>query len=92
MDNRYMETCENCNGERVVASWDWIEWKDAHRNKYLELTKQGMKPAEAWVKAAETVGETPDEPEETPCPDCEGRGMVPTKEGRELLRFLETFK
>ncbi|WP_370634518.1 hypothetical protein [Actinotalea sp. Marseille-Q4924] len=34
------------------------------------------------------AGARPDEPRSRPCPDCAGRGSVPTPEGLELLAFL----
>lgn len=90
--NQWMKPCPECRGAKLVEDYQWERWRWEHRQEYTALLKDGMGHQEAWIKAAEKVGPAPDCPEETPCHRCDGRGMEATREGEELLRFLDVFK
>jgi len=70
-------TCPECAGATRIQHPAWIEfWKTRPANS--NPTAPGT---DYWD------GE-PNVPEEIPCPDCEGRGVMPTALGAQILGFV----
>lgn len=68
--------CNNCEGIGIVGNPAW----DAFNEKY----QGSVGPESEWP----TDGYGNVVPEEITCSECEGRGLVLTDFGRELLTFL----
>ena len=85
---KYEKPCSDCdNGYIQSLAWqNHFRELEKLRNKY---EKQGMTFHEADERAWEELRHLePDEPEEDVCSECEGKGVLPTEEGRELLIFI----
>lgn len=94
------ETCPECNGKRYCYNPLWDEYKKALDNRVAELMKAGMTEIKANQKAIEEMDYNnpasdyyylKGEPEEYTCIECEGRGVIPTKEGLILLEFMKKY-
>jgi hypothetical protein len=67
--------CTNCNATGVVYSARWAEWWRRHDK--------------TWREALAANVDLPQESEEKPCRECEGKGTIPNEEGQQLLGFLK---
>ena len=94
--------CTDCKGSGVVASELWARWlrrfeheetrlEDAVRATEAKTGTKEMTRAELVDAAAAYAGDEPDEPEELPCPVCNGRGMVPTDVGKTIIDFVRRY-
>ncbi len=82
--------CTNCNGEKLVSSSRWQRfWSEVPATANTNVNGEW----EAYLEQNPAAREEYDrlcreEPEEFPCPECEGRGSIPTEDGRRLLAFV----
>ena len=87
---KYEKPCTTCNGSGAVISTAWtvfFERVDKLKKKYIaEGLSNLMADEKAWDEMRPSE---PDEPIEHDCDECEGRGMVLTEEGRQILEFVE---
>jgi hypothetical protein len=67
-------SCSRCSGHGYLYSGAWAAWWRKHDRD--------------WQQALAANQDLPDEPEEQPCRECEGKGTIPNEEGWALLRFL----
>jgi hypothetical protein len=75
MDNSLERKCSTCLGSGIRYSARWSDWWRRHDKD--------------WKEALAANLDLPDEPEEKPCRECEGRGTIANEEGQQLLGFLK---
>jgi predicted methyltransferase len=89
---KYEKPCDCDMG--VIPSPRWQKYfleEEKLREKYIS---EGMNTFEADEKAWNELKdqreelELSKEPEELDCPECEGKGVILTDEGKELLSFI----
>lgn len=89
---KYEKICPICDGSGVVYNHRWRE----HKFDVEQLAKKYQSEGMSWLEAEEKAFAKlkhlePDELEELPCEFCEGKGIVPTEEGLEILRFVQKY-
>jgi hypothetical protein len=88
---RFEQWCSSCDGVGDLPSEVWERWD--HERVALAEMREGAVQEPVLQRLVEErltahADARPHEPRSRPCPDCAGRGSVPTPEGLELLAFL----
>ena len=80
--------CSRCQGNGVVTTPEWLAWRA--RELEAEGTWRAANPGGSWYASTECDKIADQQPEdaEMECPDCSGRGAIPTAAGKHLLTFL----
>ena len=80
--------CSKCQGNGVVTTPEWLAWRA--RELEAEGTWRAANPGGNWYTSSECDQIDAQQPEdaEMDCPDCDGKGSIPTEEGQCLLTFL----
>lgn len=91
--NRFYKECHVCNGDKYLYSLEWQEYYKKFDEVEQNLIDQGKDHS---IKAVKDILERqgifePDCPEEYPCYECDGKGVEPTEEGKQILDFLYAF-
>jgi Ribonuclease G/E len=89
--------CPNCNGDGYIINPDWEEYR--YKKKQIELeTKKKYEDYnypfvyEQIQKALQEADlREPKGAKEYICPECEGRGVILSEEGKILIDFLKKY-
>jgi hypothetical protein len=79
--------CGRCQGNGIVTTPEWLEWET--QANAVEAAWKARYPGRSWFGSTRRMEIEDAQPDpEMSCPECDGKGSIPTDAGRAVLRFL----